>query len=115
SVCTIVRFMGRRPPSSTLFPYTTLFRSVFGLGARAVGQLAQLLAQALQIADAGFDGVQMLAHHAVGAGAGFLGMGRQVQQLADLPQAETQLAAAADEAQAPGVLGTVAAFAGFCA
>src|SRR5258708_10879793 len=32
--------MIRRPPRSTLFPYTTLFRSIFGVGiSRALGSL----------------------------------------------------------------------------
>src|SRR5438309_5884010 len=30
--------MLRRPPRSTLFPYTTLFRSLFGMSARMVTQ-----------------------------------------------------------------------------
>src|SRR3712207_7284343 len=38
--------MIRRPPRSTLFPYTTLFRSFAGLGERAVGH------QRLAVADA---------------------------------------------------------------
>src|SRR3989449_3863216 len=43
--------MIRRPPRSTLFPYTTLFRSRAGVGVRDAGgqlgpQLAQQLAQA---------------------------------------------------------------------
>src|SRR5690349_23865034 len=33
--------MMRRPPRSTLFPYTTLFRSVVGLAARAFVQFLQ--------------------------------------------------------------------------
>src|SRR3989454_9227013 len=33
--------MIRRPPRSTLFPYTTLFRSVTGLGDRRVGELLE--------------------------------------------------------------------------
>src|SRR5258708_31357729 len=35
--------MIRRPPRSTLFPYTTLFRSVFGLGASPWGFAAVAL------------------------------------------------------------------------
>src|SRR5688572_31129224 len=34
--------MIRRPPSSTLFPYTTLFRSGVGEGVDAPAQLAQM-------------------------------------------------------------------------
>src|SRR5690606_15285528 len=37
--------------------------AVFGLGAAAAAELAQLLAQAPQVADARLDGVQVLAHH----------------------------------------------------
>src|SRR2546422_2070099 len=36
--------MIRRPPRSTLFPYTTLFRSMRGLGAGGIGAM-HLLAQ----------------------------------------------------------------------
>src|SRR3989442_11956995 len=32
--------MIRRPPRSTLFPYTTLFRSLFGIAAKVRGQSA---------------------------------------------------------------------------
>src|SRR3712207_8116109 len=35
--------MIRRPPRSTLFPYTTLFRSVPGLLGHGVGQLRRVL------------------------------------------------------------------------
>src|SRR5260370_23942053 len=45
--------MIRRPPRSTLFPYTTLFRSLLGLLAHRLIQLlqalVQLLAQLLQL------------------------------------------------------------------
>src|SRR3712207_8285504 len=37
--------MIRRPPRSTLFPYTTLFRSLLGLVLRAVGLIGDLLDQ----------------------------------------------------------------------
>src|SRR2546427_3027321 len=35
--------MIRRPPRSTLFPYTTLFRSLVGLGVVSVVQLGRVL------------------------------------------------------------------------
>src|SRR2546426_3074840 len=35
--------MIRRPPRSTLFPYTTLFRSVKNVGEKALGEIAELL------------------------------------------------------------------------
>src|SRR3712207_8091372 len=35
--------MIRRPPRSTLFPYTTLFRSAIGAGRRHPGELADVL------------------------------------------------------------------------
>src|SRR2546425_7214776 len=36
--------MIRRPPRSTLFPYTTLFRSLFGRGVAVVDEQLELLA-----------------------------------------------------------------------
>src|SRR3989449_3808298 len=45
--------MIRRPPRSTLFPYTTLFRSV-GRGARAAAQqVEQVLGAVREVGDAG--------------------------------------------------------------
>src|SRR2546427_9586375 len=42
--------MIRRPPRSTLFPYTTLFRSVFGeLQCRKVRQAANVMDEAMQV------------------------------------------------------------------
>src|SRR3989442_10868063 len=46
--------MIRRPPRSTLFPYTTLFRSV--LGATGAGPQLDLFAGAQPPRDLGFDG-----------------------------------------------------------
>src|SRR5258708_29398348 len=43
--------MIRRPPRSTLFPYTTLFRSVEGLMASEEGQRLQLQAARLTLAS----------------------------------------------------------------
>src|SRR3712207_8428427 len=43
--------MIRRPPRSTLFPYTTLFRSDAGLGAQQVDRLPRRLAQRRQAPD----------------------------------------------------------------
>src|SRR3712207_7185615 len=40
--------MIRRPPRSTLFPYTTLFRSRAGGGPRRAGARAAVLARAVQ-------------------------------------------------------------------
>src|SRR3712207_7856924 len=37
--------MIRRPPRSTLFPYTTLFRSSLGLAPRLVEQVRELIVQ----------------------------------------------------------------------
>src|SRR3712207_9484964 len=46
SWCTLVFLMIRRPPRSTLFPYTTLFRSVGGEDRGAhVEQLGDLVAE----------------------------------------------------------------------
>src|SRR5256885_9902024 len=50
--------MIRRPPRSTLFPYTTLFRSVFALGA-ATAALAGVLAAPIRGAEP-FMGVEAL-------------------------------------------------------
>src|SRR3712207_8063988 len=44
--------MIRRPPRSTLFPYTTLFRSGPALGEPAVGDLGRLGRAPLALADA---------------------------------------------------------------
>src|SRR3712207_8823481 len=46
--------MIRRPPRSTLFPYTTLFRSAVHVGvvAQALGHLAAVLAEQDAVADA---------------------------------------------------------------
>src|SRR5258705_9298789 len=47
--------MIRRPPRSTLFPYTTLFRSAFGADlARHAGHFA---GERIQLVDHGVDGV----------------------------------------------------------
>src|SRR5256885_13282104 len=64
--------MIRRPPRSTLFPYTTLFRSLAHQGARAQADLVQAVAaidhdgvlgaQALQRAH--LDADQVLVEHA---------------------------------------------------
>src|SRR5690606_40312191 len=52
-----VSFMLRRPPRSTLFPYTTLFRSVHG-GADLVADLGQEVGLGAQLrADHGVGGV----------------------------------------------------------
>src|SRR5207247_10355667 len=66
--CFLVLFMLRRPPSSTLFPYTTLFRS-FSLGDaavaldRAAGEL-----HAPGVFDRGFDrGPGVIERHPDGA------------------------------------------------
>src|SRR3712207_7315290 len=52
--------MIRRPPRSTLFPYTTLFRSDVGAGARSVGGV-----EADAGAGAGVDEVQARRGHLV--------------------------------------------------
>src|SRR5690606_40703954 len=45
----------RRPPSSTLFPYTTLFRSVEGLQRFGLGQLLGLQHEVDALAERGAD------------------------------------------------------------
>src|SRR3712207_8729942 len=57
--------MIRRPPRSTLFPYTTLFRSAGGEDARQVGAGAASLDR-----DGAELGELELAVHEVGAGVG---------------------------------------------
>src|SRR2546425_8843263 len=42
--------MIRRPPRSTLFPYTTLFRSHLGIRAMERGEVAVVAAQRLRVA-----------------------------------------------------------------
>src|SRR5256885_9891332 len=60
--------MIRRPPRSTLFPYTTLFRSIDGGGARAAAALLLLLFAARRgLFAAGFrlgDAEPLLEHAA---------------------------------------------------
>src|SRR3712207_9399694 len=61
--------MIRRPPRSTLFPYTTLFRSGAGLAAAALdveGEAAGLVAADLRLRRAG----EQLAHVVPDAGVG---------------------------------------------
>src|SRR2546422_8027698 len=62
--------MIRRPPRSTLFPYTTLFRSQIGLAATAVGASRRMR----RIPRLGLDGVAQalavdVAEHRGAAGA----------------------------------------------
>src|SRR3712207_8339070 len=45
--------MIRRPPRSTLFPYTTLFRSMAEVGMLRLGSVRQLLARCGRLAGAG--------------------------------------------------------------
>src|SRR2546430_12473151 len=58
--------MIRRPPRSTLFPYTTLFRSVqaldpAGVGARSVAECIELQLRQLDPATPGFDAALQIA------------------------------------------------------
>src|SRR5690348_18113978 len=55
--------MIRRPPSSTLFPYTTLFRSE-----QSVDQFVPPVAQHAEEGVAGFDNTVELARHDAGNG-----------------------------------------------
>src|SRR5437867_7393794 len=50
--------MGRRPPKSTLFPYTTLFRSLQSVGLQVLGdgKALQLRKLALKCGDVAGDG-----------------------------------------------------------
>src|SRR5256885_15678509 len=51
--------MIRRPPRSTLFPYTTLFRSVHGLYEAAI-DLDQVEGKAVQVGKAGMAGAKVI-------------------------------------------------------
>src|SRR3712207_8523353 len=53
--------MIRRPPRSTLFPYTTLFRSVIG----SVGDVGMISGAALEIGDVGDDHTDAHSEEAV--------------------------------------------------
>src|SRR2546426_3512459 len=59
-VCVLFFLMIRRPPRSTLFPYTTLFRSGIG-GQQPVDQ------SRIGLIDVAFVGVRDLARLAIGA------------------------------------------------
>src|SRR3712207_7075302 len=59
--------MIRRPPRSTLFPYTTLFRSARAARRQLLGGRAQLLAQPLDLAR---GRVHLLEEVGVGVDAG---------------------------------------------
>src|SRR2546430_16844227 len=81
--------MIRRPPRSTLFPYTTLFRSLWGLGLGCEGAMHILLLRAGPEND-----WQPLAHLAGEMGEGLpvvLGTGAQQQYMhgAFTPQPQT--------------------------
>src|SRR2546430_16407628 len=56
--------MIRRPPRSTLFPYTTLFRSVSEIGARPIGEGEQFPAQRGVIVHVA--GERLVAAHRLG-------------------------------------------------
>src|SRR5260221_9412541 len=60
--------MIRRPPRSTLFPYTTLFRSPHAVGARDQHRLAKALADLDQRAEAADAGQHLGAHRAFRVG-----------------------------------------------
>src|SRR3712207_7317802 len=51
--------MIRRPPRSTLFPYTTLFRSPVDLAVQLFGRVSATFAHATEIAD---EGLVLTAH-----------------------------------------------------
>src|SRR2546422_8374820 len=55
--------MIRRPPRSTLFPYTTLFRSIFGAVAAPLGNIDKLVVidQGNGMADSGSTGLALSA------------------------------------------------------
>src|SRR3712207_7125282 len=55
--------MIRRPPRSTLFPYTTLFRSVQEAAQARIVVVAEALVRAERVGHPGQRLAQMLAHH----------------------------------------------------
>src|SRR5258708_17432492 len=81
--------MIRRPPRSTLFPYTTLFRSLHPLGrdaeqdARLVSAVRQLLAE--QGAGGGLGGIEAGAFRHVHKIRGLRGPERATSRLAASP------------------------------
>src|SRR5258708_19924430 len=56
--------MIRRPPRSTLFPYTTLFRSCEAMTAAQIKEVVEMFAQGARRArEAKLDGVELHASH----------------------------------------------------
>src|SRR3989442_8749971 len=51
--------MIRRPPRSTLFPYTTLFRSLVALPRRVIGQAARRFNFSLHVGQHPLDGLEL--------------------------------------------------------
>src|SRR5256885_9971780 len=60
--------MIRRPPRSTLFPYTTLFRSVSNHGGRQLDSVPSTTRALPEVADAVGDQVEVLADGGVRTG-----------------------------------------------
>src|SRR5206468_5250719 len=70
-------FVHRRPPGSTLFPYTTLFRSLGGLQVGRADHVAELLAAWLHLHRGSLDRPQ----HVAGALAGLEARAVAIQNL----------------------------------
>src|SRR5690349_24254628 len=78
--------MIRRPPRSTLFPYTTLFRSVAGdrAGGKAgvtIKLTADETAAALQMTVSGFSNVPLTANARIARSPNGLGLDRKSTRL----------------------------------
>src|SRR3989441_13078706 len=56
--------MIRRPPRSTLFPYTTLFRSLQVLGAGCLAEIADFLDGRTELSSAAVDVARLFAERA---------------------------------------------------
>src|SRR5690349_23965781 len=75
--------MSRRPPRSTLFPYTTLFRSLTGAGVLA--ELVELdAALPARLLEGGFSLVFPTTHGALGEDGGLQGL----LEVLDQPRSE---------------------------
>src|SRR5258708_31813745 len=100
--------MIRRPPRSTLFPYTTLFRSLLGPDAGLAGRVEQLTrarADAMDSAAAELRRVERDLHDGAQARLVALGMSLRAAErlVATSPHAALALPAAAREAPSPAL------------
>src|SRR5438034_4296332 len=81
--------MLRRPPSSTLFPYTTLFRSWMAVGANFHADIAPMRGTGLERMAAGADDVHFVVSRMDSGFHGIL-LGRSEEHTSEL-QAHSEL------------------------